>query len=367
MPQARLLAFACLTAVIAILPASLRAQSAPPVAAAVRRDADRDRSRERDHRSASTANGTPSRKLQPGDVRDRGARRDLVAQLPSHGTRRRTSRRRSHSAARSPGQVTFSRGHVHLRLRPAQRLHARLVHGRLRTAASALRLPPPPEHDPASASSGPATTSACGTRTASTSNGRTIPAGTYTVDIYDYSSIHNFELEARGLGAARPRFEWHRARASGRPRSRPGEGEYECDPHDHFMYGRVPGRPPDGPPPPPSTASTASASAPTPTAAAPVLLLPHPPPVRDADRHRPVPVKYTIDVKHPDAARQSPQVAPGTYTIQVDDQAAEAQLPPTRPGRRPRDVCRRNGHRELDGHPLRRAPTPTCATRTATG
>jgi len=89
--------------------------------------------------------------------------------------------------------------------------------------------------------------------------GRTIAAGTYTVEVYDYSTIHNFELKGDGVDVETDeewtgRATWTVTFRSG------GEYEFECDPHHDFMYGEfragnvAPPPPPPGPPPPPRPA-----------------------------------------------------------------------------------------------------------------
>ena len=96
-------------------------------------------------------------------------------------------------------------------------------------------------------------------------NGREIPAGSYRIEIYDYSSIHNFELKGDNFDEETEVYwtghvTWHAT-------FNPGEEyEYECDPHHHLLYGEF--RIGDGsataspppPPPPPATATAATTS-----------------------------------------------------------------------------------------------------------
>jgi hypothetical protein len=83
--------------------------------------------------------------------------------------------------------------------------------------------------------------------------GRQLPAGTYQVNIHDYSSIHNFELKGDGVDVETEEefvghVTWTVTFRAG------GEYEFECDPHHDFMWGEftaVNAPPPPPPPPPP--------------------------------------------------------------------------------------------------------------------
>jgi plastocyanin len=134
-------------------------------------------------------------------------------------------------------------------------------------------------------------------------NGREIPAGTYRIEIYDYSSIHNFELKGDNFDEETD-VSWT-GHVTWRATFNAGEEyEYECDPHHHVLYGEfrigaaAPPRPPPPPPPPPAPPAT------------PGLLI------------ATVRSNYTIDVRTP-AGQKVDTVKPDPYTIEVRDQSNE--------------------------------------------
>ncbi len=160
----------------------------------VRRDADRNRSCERDHRSSARqrnpGHAAPAAGTYSIEVHDEtsshnfhlsGARRQSV----DDGRVRRNRHLVGHGLRRAPTRSSATRTAT------SCAAPSRSAPGRPASSASAAAT----EHATSSPSSGLATTSASGTRTASSVNGRTLPAGTYTIDVYDYSNIHNFELE----------------------------------------------------------------------------------------------------------------------------------------------------------------------------
>jgi plastocyanin len=84
-------------------------------------------------------------------------------------------------------------------------------------------------------------------------NDRQIPAGTYRIEIRDYSPIHNFELKGDNFDQETDE-EWT-GQVTWTATFRPGdEYEYECDPHHDLLWGRYTvgaASPPPPPPPPP--------------------------------------------------------------------------------------------------------------------
>jgi plastocyanin len=133
-------------------------------------------------------------------------------------------------------------------------------------------------------------------------NGHEIPAGTYRIEIYDYSSIHNFELKGDNFDKETD-VSWT-GHVTWRATFNPGEEyEYECDPHHHVLYGEFrigASAPPLPPPPPPPPAPPAT----------PGLLI------------ATVRSNFTIDVRTP-AGQKVDTVKPGPYTIEVRDQSNE--------------------------------------------
>ena len=143
-------------------------------------------------------------------------------------------------------------------------------------------------------------------------NGRELPAGTYRIEIYDYSTIHNFELKGDNFdGETDVSWTGH---VTWRATFNPGEEyEYECDPHHHLLYGEFRIGTASGPPPPP----------PTPP--------PGPPPPAGGTLYGTVRGNATIALRHADGT-QVTQVSPGTWTIQVTDETASHNFHLSGPG-----------------------------------
>jgi plastocyanin len=168
-------------------------------------------------------------------------------------------------------------------------------------------------------------------------NGREIPAGTYRIEIYDYSSIHNFELKGDNFDeetdvSLTGHVTW-------RATFNPGEEyEYECDPHHHVLYGEFrigaaapppppPPPPPPAPPPPPLPPPPPPPGPPPPAPPPP----PGPPPPAGGTLYGTVRANATIDLRHADGS-QVTQVSPGTWTIQVTDETGSHNFHLNGPG-----------------------------------
>jgi plastocyanin len=140
--------------------------------------------------------------------------------------------------------------------------------------------------------------------------GRSVRPGTYTLEIDDRSSAHNFRIQGDDVDV--------RTSVEGTGRStwtvtfRSGERyRYKCDPHDDLMRGELwtdPNAPP--PPPPPS---------------------PPPPPPAGGTLNATVRANFTIDLKHADGTPVT-QLQAGTYTVRVDDQANQHNFHLSGPG-----------------------------------
>ena len=98
-------------------------------------------------------------------------------------------------------------------------------------------------------------------------NGGTLPAGTYTVQVDDTSTLHNFHLEGPGVQCVPPSDCMTDPAEVGREtwlvNFTPGSVTYHCDPHPDIMgsFTVVEGPPPPPPPPPPSSSSSSSSTA----------------------------------------------------------------------------------------------------------
>ena len=105
-------------------------------------------------------------------------------------------------------------------------------------------------------------------------NGGTLPAGTYTVQVDDTSTLHNFHLEGPGVQCVPPSDCMTDVAGFGREtwlvNFTPGTVTYHCDPHPDLMgsFTVVEGPPPPPPPPPPATPTSTSTSTATATSAA---------------------------------------------------------------------------------------------------
>jgi plastocyanin len=314
MDRARLLLIAVLAALVPILPASLHAEARSPqqpaaetLIATVRANATID---------LRHADGRPVTQLQAGayaiEVHDETASHNFHLSGPGVDQSTQVS-----WTGTVTWNVTFSSGTYNFQCDP----HRDFMNGSFNVGSG----PPPPAPPPPPPGQlvltgfvGPGYDIGLRDAQGNDVNGRVIPAGSYRIEIYDYSQIHNFELKGDDFDEETEE-EWT-GHVTWHATFRPGEEvEYECDPHHNFMYGSfrvgsAPGPPPPPPPPP-----------------APPPPPPGPPPPAGGTLYATVRANATIDLRHADGS-QVTQVAPGAYTIQVADETASHNFHLSGPG-----------------------------------
>ena len=163
-------------------------------------------------------------------------------------------------------------------------------------------------------------------------DGRTLPAGTYAVEVDDNSTFHNFHLYGDAVASCSPSPPDCRTDVQGTGHEtwtvvfQPGPATYVCDPHSDIMRGDFtvtgppPPPPPPGPPPPPPP--------PPPTPPPP----PPPPPPAPGALVATVGTNDNTDITLTLNGQAVTEIPAGTYTIEVRDRSRFHNFHLTGPG-----------------------------------